>query len=108
MLRVSAAAALLLALGWPGASRADVLLIQRVQAAQAATLPARGLRMAEVEARWGPPQGKLEPRGGQKPQWPVIHRWSYPEFTVYFERDRVINAVLSKAAPGEIGPRPAQ
>lgn len=89
-------------------ARADVLLIERVQAAKTIALPDRGLTMAQVESRWGVPQGQYEPRGGQKPQWPVINRWSYPEFTVYFERDRVINAVLTKAAPEEIGPRPAR
>lgn len=84
----------------------DVLLIERVQAAAPLNLPARGLSMAQVESRYGAPTSKLEPRGGQKPQWPVIHRWSYPEFVVYFERDRVINAVVQRATPDEIGPRP--
>lgn len=89
-------------------ARADVLLIERVQAAQAKDLPARGLTMEQVQARWGTPQAQMEPRGGQKPQWPVINRWNYPEFTVYFERDRVIDAVLIKAAAEEVGPKPAQ
>lgn len=84
----------------------DVLLIERVQAAAPLNLPARGLSMAQVEARYGAPASKLEPRGGQRSQWPVIHRWTYPEFTVYFERDRVINAVVKQATPDEIGPRP--
>jgi hypothetical protein len=69
--------------------------------------PARGLSMGEVEARFGTPQQKLEPRGGQKRQWPTINRWVYPQFTVYFERDRVIDAVLNQANATETGPRPA-
>lgn len=85
---------------------ADTLLIERAQAASTA-LPPRGLSMAQVEARFGTPVQKLEPRGGQKRQWPTIHRWQYPAFTVYFEKDRVIDAVLNKASPNEIGPRPA-
>ncbi|MHC9086170.1 hypothetical protein ACYX7E_14250 [Luteimonas sp. RIT-PG2_3] len=85
---------------------ADTLLIERTQATSAA-LPPRGLSMAQVEARFGSPAQKLEPRGGQKRQWPTIHRWEYPQFTVYFEKDRVIDAVLNKASPTEVGPKPA-
>lgn len=86
---------------------AEVLLIDRVEARATGTMPARGLSMAEVEERFGAPGQKLEPRGGQKTQWPTINRWVYPQFTVYFERGRVINAVLNQATPNEIGPKPA-
>lgn len=86
--------------------RGDVLLVERVQASAGMHLPVRGMSMAQVEARFGAPAQKLDPRGGQKSQWPVIHRWSYPTFTVYFERDRVINAVANQATPEEIGPKP--
>ncbi len=85
---------------------ADTLLIERTQE-PAVAQPARGLSMAEVEARFGAPQQKLDPRGGQKRQWPTINRWVYPQFTVYFERDRVIDAVLNQASASETGPRPA-
>lgn len=95
--RLSALAALpLLALAAGGAG-AEVLLVERVQA-EAGALPARGLDMAQVRARFGEPMARLEPRGGQKPQWPVIHRWTYPGFTVYFERDTVIDAVANTAS----------
>ncbi|MBS3896684.1 hypothetical protein [Silanimonas sp.] len=97
-----------LALAFAAPAQADRLLIERVQAGEAAQLPARGQSMAQVEARFGAPQQRLEPRGGQRAAWPVIHRWVYPEFTVYFERDRVINAVLNRAAPEELGPIPVQ
>ncbi|MCW5579885.1 MAG: hypothetical protein KIS72_00870, partial [Luteimonas sp.] len=70
-------------------------------------LPARGQSTAQVEARFGAPAQKLEPRGGQKRQWPTINRWVYPQFTVYFERDRVIDAVLNQASASEAGPKPA-
>jgi len=100
------AASLLLAFAAP--ALADRLLIERTQAREAATLPTRGLSMAEVEAKFGAPQQKLEPRGGQSAAWPVIHRWVYPGFTVYFERDRVIDAVLNRAAPQELGPAPVR
>lgn len=90
----------------PGVAAAEVLLVERVQAEPASLLPARGLSMAEVRARFGEPMDKLEPRGGQKAQWPVIHRWTYPAFTVYFERDIVIDAVADRAIATETGPLP--
>ena len=89
-----------------GTASAETLLIERVQEEPAATLPARGLSAAAVEARFGTPQQKLEPRGGQKSQWPVIHRWVYSGFTVSFERSRVIDVVANQTGPEEIGPKP--
>ena len=89
-----------------GGAQADTLLVERAQQKPAAAQPARGLSMGEVEARFGTPQEKLDPRGGQKRQWPVIHRWVYPGFTVYFEKSRVIDVVLNKASAEEIGPKP--
>jgi hypothetical protein len=47
----------------------------------------------------------VQPAGGDAPQHPVINRWVYDRFTVYFERDRVINTVLNRASPTEIGPK---
>lgn len=84
---------------------AETLLIERVQQ-ETAALPARGLTMAQVEARYGAPADRLDPRGGQKRQWPVIHRWSYPNFIVYFEKNKVIDAVARKSDAQEVGPKP--
>jgi hypothetical protein len=97
---------LLLLCGPAAAAQGDTLLIERVQQENRAALPARGTSMAQVEARFGAPAARLEPRGGQSQAWPVIHRWTYPAFTVYFERDKVIDAVENKASPGEAGPKP--
>ena len=83
----------------------DVLLIERVQE-EPGNLPRRGMTMAQVEARFGAPSDRLDPRGGQKRQWPTINRWTYPAFTVYFERTKVIDVVMTKADPNEIGPKP--
>jgi hypothetical protein len=96
------------ALGMVPSARADTLLIERVEQSKAMALPARGASMADVEARYGAPQERLDPRGGQHSQWPVINRWVYPEFTVYFERSHVINVVGRKVLPGETGPKPVQ
>ncbi|BBD79990.1 hypothetical protein [Aerosticca soli] len=84
--------ALALAAGWP--ARADELLLRRVQQEQSLQLPPRGMRMAEVERRYGPPVRKLDPRGGDSPKHPLIQRWQYDGYIVYFERDRVIHSVL--------------
>lgn len=89
-------------------AHADTLLVQRVQSEQGLALPARGLSMNQVQASYGAPTSKQEPRGGQKSQWPLINRWNYPTFTVYFEHNRVIDAVAAKSRPDEIGPKPAQ
>ncbi|MEG3191822.1 hypothetical protein [Lysobacter sp. D1-1-M9] len=108
LVKISARAVALLALGaFTGAASADTLLIERVQHESRITLPERGLGMAEVEARFGAPAERLDPRGGQKRQWPTINRWVYPDFTVYFENSRVIDAVANRATAGEVGPKPA-
>ncbi len=83
----------------------DTLLIERVQG-EPANLPSRGMSMAQVEARFGIPGERLDPRGGQKRDWPAINRWTYPDFTVYFERTKVIDVVMNKADQNEIGPKP--
>ncbi len=51
--------------------------------------PTRGMAMANVEQRFGPPAYK-SPWVGDPP----ITRWAYDQFTVYFENDRVIRAVV--------------
>lgn len=90
----------------PTTALADTLLIERAQEKPAGALPARGESMGQVQARFGVPQERLEPRGGQKRQWPTINRWVYPAFTVYFEKQRVIDVVANQAGPDEIGPKP--
>ena len=90
----------------PVSAGAETLLIDRVEAKDELPLPSRGSSMADVEARYGAPDERLDPRGGQKSQWPVINRWVYPSFVVYFERDKVIDVVARKATPEELGPKP--
>ena len=100
-------ASLLASLSVVGAASADTLLVDRTRQESMAQLPSRGMSMAQVEARFGAPSEKLDPRGGQKRQWPTINRWSYPTFTVYFEKTRVVDAVLNQATANETGPKPA-
>jgi hypothetical protein len=89
-----------------GAVSADTLLVDRARTQSGIAMPARGMSMADVEARFGAPSERLDPRGGQKRQWPTINRWVYPAFTVYFEKTRVVDAVANQATPGETGPKP--
>lgn len=86
----------------------DTLLIQRVQATQGMSLPVRGQTQEQVVSAFGEPVSKYEPVGGGSPKTPPITRWSYPSFSVYFENDRVISAVLNKSNPNEIGPLPVK
>lgn len=94
-------------MGIAGAAAADTLLIDRVDQPGAKMAPARGMSMSQIQATYGAPAQRLDPRGGQKRQWPTINRWVYPEFTIYFEKNRVIDVVANQAFTGEIGPKPA-
>ena len=60
-----------------------------------ANAPQRGLSMDQVEKRFGAPQAKLAPAGGDTPLHPVINRWQYNGFTVYFERNIVLHTVYT-------------
>lgn len=89
-----------------GAASAETLLIERVREEPKMAMPARGMSMDQVQARFGAPRDRLDPRGGQKRQWPTINRWQYSNFVVYFEKNKVIDAVAIQAAPTETGPKP--
>ena len=52
--------------------------------------PKRGLTMTEVEARFGAPVER-HPTVGKPP----ITRWDYSGFSVFFEGNRVIHAVVT-------------
>ncbi len=88
----------------PAFARGDNLLIHRVQQEKSMNLPARGMSMAQVEKRFGAPQRKLTPRGGDSAKHPVINRWDYAHFIVYFEKSHVIHAVLNTPAGNNTNP----
>jgi outer membrane protein assembly factor BamE (lipoprotein component of BamABCDE complex) len=52
--------------------------------------PKRGSTMSEVEKRFGEPTTRHATVGE-----PPITRWDYSGFSVFFERDRVIHAVVT-------------
>ncbi len=106
MFRRFRAVPLLALLAFAGAAAAETLLIERVREEPSSAVPTRGMTTAQVEARFGAPSERLDPRGGEKRQWPTIQRWLYPAFTVYFEQDKVIDAVANQAGETEIGPKP--
>lgn len=97
----------LLALAAPLAS-AETLLIDRVAVEQGKVLPIRGSSMAQVEKRFGAPQQKLAAVGGGSRRTPPITRWVYGNVIVYFENQHVVDTVLNRASPTEMGPAPAR
>lgn len=107
MSRTVLIATLIAAASIVGTASADTLLVDRTAQEAGMALPSRGMSMNQVESRFGAPAQRLEPRGGQKRQWPTINRWSYPTFTVYFEKNKVVDAVANRASTGEVGPKPA-
>ena len=52
--------------------------------------PSRGMTMQKVEAKFGAP-AERHPAVGT----PAITRWDYQSFSVFFENDRVIHAVVT-------------
>lgn len=87
------------------AAQAETLLMKRVREERGMNAPHRGMSMAQVERRFGAPTAKLSHAGGDSPRHPVINRWEYPNYIVYFERSTVIDSVAVHVAPGELGPK---
>ena len=109
MKTLSASLALALAALAPVAG-AETLLVDRVQSEAAFTLPTRGSSMTQVQAKFGSPAQKLAPISGPNSRKynPPITRWVYPTFEVYFEYNHVIDAVLIRSSPTEVGPAPVR
>lgn len=80
----------------PGAV-ADVLIIEKLEAAKT-EMPARGMTMDRVQSRFGAPLSVSGPVGD-----PPITRWDYANFVVVFEYRHVIHSVEKHDRP----PRPA-
>ncbi|MBS0485799.1 MAG: hypothetical protein JSS13_00520 [Proteobacteria bacterium] len=86
-------------------AQAETLLMKRVREERGMNAPHRGMSMAQVERRFGAPTAKLSPAGGDAPRHPVINRWEYPNYIVYFEHSTVIDSVAVHATPSELGPK---
>jgi hypothetical protein len=63
--------------------------------------PMRGMRMAQVESQFGAPTTKHPAVGGGGPHRPPITRWDYPAFSVFFERDIVLDSVVTGGQPSD-------
>ncbi|NKI34079.1 hypothetical protein HFP89_02725 [Wenzhouxiangella sp. XN79A] len=83
----------LLLAAWMAPASADVLLIEEVRERMQRDLPENGLTTAEVEDRYGAPIDRGRPVGD-----PPITRWTYDDYSVYFEFDVVIDSVLHHGA----------
>jgi hypothetical protein len=83
--------ALLLGCAIAGSAAADTVVIDgQVKIEQTSVAhPTRGTTMHQVEAKFGAPQ-KRYPAVGKPP----ITRWDYPAFSVFFEYNRVVHAVV--------------
>ncbi|GAC1622891.1 MAG: hypothetical protein NVS9B10_07380 [Nevskia sp.] len=93
--------ALSLAAVLPFAAGADELVVGGDAAPELKiALPKKGEARRSVLKSFGEPQKKFAPVGGETPKHPPITRWDYAGFSVFFERDHVVDAVV----PG----RPAQ
>jgi len=84
----------LLVTGLP--AQADVLLLEAIQSAPPNTSsgvlrPRGGESMDSVRAGFGDPTN-IQAAIGEPP----ITRWIYPDYTVYFEFDRVIEVVVHR------------
>jgi hypothetical protein len=80
-----------LALGLMASANADTLTTSGISAGEDGSRPVRGTTQAQVESKYGSPVSKKAAVGD-----PPISRWEYQDFTVYFEYDRVIHAVLKR------------
>jgi len=52
-------------------------------------VPYRGLTKAQVESKFGQPNSQRGPVG-----IPAIYRWDYGDYSVFFENNHVIHAVV--------------
>jgi hypothetical protein len=86
--------ALLCACAGTGAALAETIVVDdQVQVRESQIdRPKRGSTMGDVEKHFGAPVTR-HPAVGQPP----ITRWDYNGFSVFFERDRVIHAVVTGA-----------
>jgi outer membrane protein assembly factor BamE (lipoprotein component of BamABCDE complex) len=85
-------AALLCGCAAAGAAVADTLVVNDQVQVRESQLdrPKRGSTMGEVEKHFGVPLTR-HPTVGKPP----ITRWDYNAFSVFFEHDRVIHAVVT-------------
>lgn len=95
-------------LTWMVAAPANTLLVERAERSKGA-VPEQGMSMEAVETEWGAPQERLGPVPAPAQATrrnPPITTWRYPAFTVYFEHQHVVAAVMNRSSALEKGPKP--
>lgn len=95
MKQLLATTAISLGLAMAAPAQADTLLMQQVNKENQIAMPTRGMTMDQVKRKFGAPINTLPTRGGDAPRHPPINRWQYANYIVYFERSRVIHAVIN-------------
>ena len=75
---------------WGAAATAETMVVDEQVLVRPSTVevPARGQTMSAVEAKFGAPQTRHAAVGA-----PPITRWDYAAFSLFFEHDRLIDAV---------------
>ena len=81
----------------------DTLIIDRFIASKNVNKPSKGMKKMNVLEVFGEPLTISNPVGS-----PPITTWKYKLFTVYFEHNHVIHAVVNKANSLELGPKPSK
>jgi hypothetical protein len=80
-----------------GAVAETIVVNDQLQVRESQAGPKRGSTMSEVEKRFGAPVTRHPAVGGGSPHQPPITRWDYNGFSVFFERDRVVDTVVTGA-----------
>jgi hypothetical protein len=96
-MQIRVLAALLCGCALVSAAVAETLVVNdqvQVRDSQLAR-PKRGTTMEQVEKQFGAPANRHPAVGGSSQQQPPITRWDYSGFSVFFERDRVIDSVVT-------------
>ncbi len=91
-MKIRCVLALLVGFAGIGVACADTVVVddQVMVRDSSVARPARGSTMTTVEAKFGAPVAR-HPTVGVPP----ITRWDYAGFSVFFEKDRVIHAVVT-------------
>ena len=82
---------LAMAAGLMASANAETIRTSVISSGEDGSRPMRGITQAQVQSKYGSPVNKKAAVGD-----PPISSWEYQNFTVYFEYDRVIHAVLKR------------
>lgn len=83
----------------PADARVDTKTVITDTPAPVVAMPRKGETMAEVTKAFGQPKTKHKPTGGDSPRQPVITRWDYENFSVVFEKNKVVNSINPQQPP---------